>query len=171
MFFLLCFSLAKGQIFGSWLSHILDIPSTMIFSIWYIQYITWYTWYIISSVNFTFWKTWYNHYKCIIPGILHKKLSSTKTFSACSPIPCYFTGIRRCLNATFAQSKILLLFWRCHDFAFAMEKMRQRILKICWKLVMTGVQFYPPHLKKSPNKPNQKLVKRCIKALFRQALL
>ena len=69
--FLLCFSLAKVQIYGSWLSHILDIPSIMIFSIWCIQYITWYT----------------------------------------------------------------------------------------------------PHLKKSPNKPNQKWFKRCMKALVRQVLL
>ena len=40
--------------------------------------ITWYTWYIISNVTFTFWKTWCNDYKCVIPRISNEKLVLTK---------------------------------------------------------------------------------------------
>ena len=73
-FILLSFSLTKGQIYGSRLSHILNIPSTSAFPIWYTQYITCYTRYIISNVNFIFWKIWDNDSKCVIPAVLHSML-------------------------------------------------------------------------------------------------
>ena len=78
--------LTKGQIYGSRLSHILDIPSIPFFPIWCAQYITWYTRYIISDVTFTFWKTWYNDFKCIVPGISHEKRSLTKNFFSRLPV-------------------------------------------------------------------------------------
>ena len=52
----------------------------ILFSDWCAQYITWYTRHIISNVTFTFWKTWYNHFSCVIPGISHEKRSLIKNF-------------------------------------------------------------------------------------------
>ena len=72
--------LTKGQIYGSRLSHILDIPSIPFFPIWCAQYITWYTQYIIFNVTFTFWETWYNNFKCVVVGISHEKRSLMKNF-------------------------------------------------------------------------------------------
>ena len=81
-----------------------------LFPIWY----TWYTWFIISHVTFTFWKTWYDDYKCMIPGLLHEKLS-LKIFLASSLLPCHITEFRRYWSVRFAQSKVLL-FWSCLNF-------------------------------------------------------
>ena len=56
------------------------LTSISFFPIWCAQYITWYARYIISNVTFTFWKTWYYDFKCVVPGISHEKRSLTKNF-------------------------------------------------------------------------------------------
>ena len=113
------------------------------FSIWYTQYITWYTRHIISNANFTFWKTWYNDYKCVIPGISQEKISLKNFFLASSPFPCHITGICRYTNDAFAQSKVLL-FWRCHDFPDLLWnvligwRLNKWNWERYWKLVIAG---------------------------------
>ena len=105
----------NNQAYGSKLSHIFDIPSILIFSIWYTKCIIWYTQYIISNVTFTFWETWHNYYKYVIPGILHEKLRLTTNVVAGIPCQCYIKGICWYLSVTFAQFKVLL-FWSCLSF-------------------------------------------------------
>ena len=78
--------LTNGQVCGSWLSHILDVPSTPFLPIWCVQYITWYTRHIISNVTFTFWKTWYNDFKCVVLGISHEKRSLAKNIFSRLPL-------------------------------------------------------------------------------------
>ena len=105
-----------NNIYKSWLSMEVNCQtrSMYVFLVWYSQNIIWYTWYIISNVTFTFWKTWYNNYKFVMPGISHEKLG-LNFFFAGLPFSCYITGIPQYSRVTFAQSKVLL-FWSCLDF-------------------------------------------------------
>ena len=65
-----------NNMYKSWLSMEVNCQtrSMYVFLVWYSQNIIWCTWYIISNVTFTFWKTWYNNYKFVMPGISHEKL-------------------------------------------------------------------------------------------------
>ena len=148
------FSLTKGQIYRGFLSHILDIPSILfLFDLIYPVYHLIYPAY--SNANFTFWKTWYNDYKCVTPGISQEKISFKKNFLASSPFPCHITGICRYTNDAFAQSKVLL-FWRCHDFPDLLWNLligwrtNKWDWKRYWKLVMAGGAILHSSPKKEP---------------------